>query len=96
MYSVSSSPTSGDNAAEILWSDLITAYDRAHLFTYARLLDAEAAGASRRQMMEGILGLDAQRAASDGQLSLHLARARWMRKAGYRQLLSENDSAYPA
>ena len=89
MYRVSSNPDSRDATVGFVWSDDITAYDEAHLFTYARLLDAVAAGASRRQMMEGILGLNAQHAASDAQLSLHLKRAHWMRRTGYRQLLSE-------
>lgn len=86
------SPTGVDaDAAELSWSERITRYDAAHLFTYAQLLDAEAAGASPKQMMECILGLDAERAASEVELSHHLERARWMRRTGYRLLLSERD-----
>ena len=89
MHSPSSNPDNHDGIGGFLWSDAVTRYDEAHLFTYAQLLDAAAAGASRSQMIENILGLDPRHAASEAQLSLHLKRAQWIRTTGYRQLLSE-------
>ncbi|MDE2466507.1 MAG: DUF2285 domain-containing protein [Alphaproteobacteria bacterium] len=74
--------------AGLSWSDVITAYDETHLFTYAQLLDAEAAGHSRDWMIEAILGLEARDPAASDQVRLHLARAHWMRETGYRLLLS--------
>ncbi len=89
MQNPSSNPDNHDGTGGLQWSDAITQYDEAHLFTYAQLLDAAAAGASRSQMIESILGLDSRHAASEAQLSLHLKRAQWIRTTGYCQLLSQ-------
>ncbi|MFZ5930434.1 MAG: DNA -binding domain-containing protein [Pseudomonadota bacterium] len=67
----------------------LTDYDRAHLTTYIRLLDAAAQSAGWEQAASLILGMDAKsepdraRRAYDS----HLARAQWMTAAGYRDLL---------
>lgn len=67
----------------------LTAYDRAHLVTYMRLLDAEKAGADWREVARLVLGIDPAmeeeraRRAHD----THLARARWLGAHGYRDLL---------
>lgn len=69
--------------------DTLTAYDRAHFKLYIRLLDAEAAGADWREAVEILFGidpaLDPERAR--GVHDSHLARAHWMTRHGYRQLL---------
>jgi hypothetical protein len=91
MQSLPLIPAGAEDATALLWSETVTRYDVAHLFLYAHLLDAEAAGTSRRQMMEDILGLDAGRAAAEIQLTLHLNRAHWMRSTGYSLLLSEDN-----
>ncbi|MDX2204520.1 MAG: DUF2285 domain-containing protein [Hyphomicrobiaceae bacterium] len=69
----------------------ITAYDLAHKILYLRLLDAAAEGADWREVARIVLSLD-----PDGDPGLarrihdsHLARARWMAEAGYRDLLRQ-------
>lgn len=67
----------------------LTDYDRAHLMTYIRLLDAAAQSAGWEEAASSILGMDVKsepnrvRNAYDS----HLARAQWMTSAGYRDLL---------
>ena len=67
----------------------LTDYDRAHLTTYLRLLDAAADNPDWEEAARLILGMDAKsqpdraRRAYDS----HLARAQWMTSAGYRDLL---------
>jgi hypothetical protein len=70
-------------------SDRLTAYDESHLITYIRLLDADAEGADWREAVEIIFGLDPARDPERARIvhESHLARARWMTTAGYRQLL---------
>ncbi len=67
----------------------LTAYDKAHLKLYLRLLDAEADGAAWEEVVEVLFGLDPaaepQRAAKIH--AAHLARAQWMTASGYRHLL---------
>ena len=69
--------------------DVLTAYDRAHFVTYLRLLDADAMGVDWKETAHSVLSLnlaadvDAARRVYDA----HLTRARWMTRAGYRQLL---------
>ena len=72
-------------------SDHITTYDRAHLLLYARLLDAAATGTGEDEMIRDLLELEPDNAAAARSLEAHLARARWMRETGYRQLVSEAD-----
>ena len=67
----------------------VTDYDRAHLPTYLRLLDATSEGASWEEVARVVLGLDpllepdrARRAHET-----HLARARWLTEHGYRDIL---------
>lgn len=66
-----------------------TDYDRTHLTTYLRLLDAASKGAPWEEVARIVLGLDpalepdrARRAWES-----HLARARWLTEHGYRDLL---------
>lgn len=71
-------------------SDTLTEYDERHLVTYLRLLDAAAEGADWREAVRIIFevdpseDLDFARRLHDS----HLARARWMTQAGYRDLLA--------
>jgi len=70
----------------------LTDYDRAHLTTYLRLLDAAADNADWEEAASLILGMHAKsqpdraRRAYDS----HLARAQWMTSAGYRDLLQSS------
>ncbi|NQE65556.1 DNA -binding domain-containing protein [Caulobacter sp. RHG1] len=78
--------TIGDTAPD---SATLTDYDRQHLKTYLRLLDADAAGADWREVAAIVLGLDpeADPAAAQARHASHLARARWLIAGGYRDLL---------
>ena len=71
-------------------SDHLTDYDRSHLKTYLRLLDAAAEDADWREVATLVLGLDpgidAERARRVH--AAHLERAKWMTQTGYRDLLS--------
>ena len=71
-------------------SDHLTDYDRGHLKTYARLLDAAAEQADWREVASIVLGLDAKCAPERARRvhEAHLQRARWMTTTGYRDLLS--------
>ena len=68
----------------------LTGYDRLHLKTYARLLDAAADDADWQEAARIVLGLDVRgdpdraRRAYDA----HLSRARWMSQSGYRTILN--------
>lgn len=70
----------------------LTDYDRAHLTTYLRLLDAAADNPDWEEAASLILGMDAKsqpdraRRAYDS----HLARAQWMTSAGYRDLIQSS------
>ncbi|WP_157016628.1 DNA -binding domain-containing protein [Mesorhizobium xinjiangense] len=70
-------------------SPALTAYDRRHMATYARLLDAEADGACWEEIVEVIFGLDPE---TDPEwasriYTSHIARARWMSEHGFRHLV---------
>lgn len=80
---------SGDFLDEPPAEDRLTDYDRAHLATYLRLLDAQADAADWREAVEVIFGID-PKLDHDRALRVHtthLARARWMTENGYRDLL---------
>ncbi len=73
-------------------SEHVTEYDRGHVKTYLRLLDAAADNADWREVADLVLGLDV---ASDPEHAhrvhdAHLARARWMTTDGYRDLLRDD------
>ena len=67
----------------------LTEYDRAHLATYLRLLDAEADDAAWQEAVRVIFGLDPAKEPERAERvhASHLARARWMTEHGYRDLL---------
>jgi hypothetical protein len=67
----------------------LTDYDKSHLVTYLRLLDAAAENAPWEEAARIILGLDPAKHAEAARhiYDSHLARARWMSDHGYRDLL---------
>lgn len=69
----------------------LTDYDRSHLVTYLRLLDAAEAAAPWEDVARILLGLDTagNPDASRRVYEAHLARARWMSDHGYRALLRD-------
>jgi hypothetical protein len=69
----------------------LTDYDRAHLVTYLRLLDAEQANANPEEVMRLVLGLDPRKdgARAKRVYDTHLARAHWMTKVGYHHILRD-------
>lgn len=81
-------------ADEVPWSEALTDYDRGHLTTYLRLLDAARDGADWREAARLVLGRDP----GDGEAEAracwesHMARARWMTQAGYRLLLEAGNT----
>lgn len=66
----------------------ITDYDRAHLPTYLRLLDAESDGAPWDEVARIVLDLDPTLAPDRARLTYdtHLQRAHWLTTHGYRDL----------
>ena len=72
----------------------VTAYDLTHKILYLRLLDAAAEGADWREVARTVLGLDLDRDPDQARRihDSHLARARWMTEAGYRDLLRQDST----
>lgn len=68
----------------------VTDYDERHFVTYLRLLEAAKQGADWREVAAIIFGIDsdAEPARAKAVHDNHLARARWMTQAGYRDLLA--------
>lgn len=67
----------------------IVDYDRAQGIVYLRLLDAEKEGATWEEAAKIILGIDPTREPERAKRAYdtHLARAKWMTKSGYKDLL---------
>jgi len=67
----------------------LTVYDDEHAVTYIRMLDADAEGADWWEVSRIVLHIDPQREPDRARRAFesHLARARWMTREGYRQLL---------
>lgn len=67
----------------------LTDYDRAHLATYLRLLDAETEGAHWEEVAKIVFGIDPKTDFARAELIYqnHLARARWMSNNGFRDLI---------
>jgi Uncharacterized conserved protein (DUF2285) len=76
-------------ADEVPWFDGLTDYDHTHFAVYARLLDAEADGASHGDIARIVLAIDPVTEPDRAKrcLASHLKRARWMSEHGYRHLL---------
>lgn len=70
-------------------ADTVTDYDLSHSKTYLRLLDALADGADWQDAARIVLGLDPKSDAVRAREihDAHLARAQWMTRSGYRDLL---------
>lgn len=68
---------------------LLTPYDEEHAVTYIRMLDADSEGADWREVSRIVLHIDPDRDAAGARRAYesHLARAKWMSRHGYRQLL---------
>lgn len=69
----------------------VTAYDKRHFVTYLRLLEAAKCQADWREVALILFGIDPE-AEPDRARTVHdshLARARWMTEAGYRDLLEQ-------
>lgn len=75
----------------------LTDYDRDHLITYLRLLDAEADGADWAEVARLVLGLDPQGESEKSRAVWvsHMRRAHWMRDSGYEHLLRESQDGKP-
>lgn len=74
--------------------DDLTDYDRSHVKLYMRLFDADADGADWREVVKVLFGIDPTREPQRARQvhDSHLARARWMTRTGYRQLLRQTDT----
>jgi len=70
-------------------ADVLTAYDREHLATYLRLLDADAEGADWTEVARIVLNIDPAREPERARRAWesHLSRAKWMTERGYQHLL---------
>jgi hypothetical protein len=67
-------------------SDTITDYDRAHLVTYLKLLDAKAMNIDWGVIARNVLDIEADIETARRAYAAHLARARWMTQMGYCEL----------
>lgn len=67
-------------------SDAVTDYDRDHLVTYLRLLDAAREGADWREATRLVLGRDPDHPGAHACWESHLRRAEWMTRTGYKDL----------
>ena len=69
----------------------LTDYDRQHLVTYLRLLDAETAQANPEEVMRLVLRIDPRKEPERARRAYetHLARAQWMTKTGYHHVLRD-------
>jgi hypothetical protein len=67
----------------------LTEYDKEHMITYMRVLDADQQGADWREVSRIVLRIDPDTEADRARLAFesHLSRARWMAEQGYRHLL---------
>jgi Uncharacterized conserved protein (DUF2285) len=67
----------------------LTVYDEEHAVTYMRMLDANAEGADWREVSRIVLHIDPEREPDRARRAYdsHLARAKWVTRHGYRQLL---------
>ena len=72
-------------------ADKLTDYDRLHLITYIRLLDADADGIPWEEAASSILHIDPETEPERARRAhqSHLARAQWMTRVGYRHILTD-------
>ena len=69
--------------------DKLTDYDRLHLITYIRLLDADTGGILWEEASRSILHIDPETEPKRAKRAhrSHLARAQWMTRVGYHPIL---------
>ena len=69
-------------------ADAITSYDRDHMITYLRTLDAHAEGIAWEDVARMVLHIGPEREPDRAKRAYesHLARAKWMTEKGYRHL----------
>ena len=82
-------PSSIANAAPL--DPHLTDYDRAHIVTYLRLLDAAEDAAPWADVCRIVLGIDPTKDTATARrvYDSHLTRARWISDHGYRDLLQQ-------
>jgi Uncharacterized conserved protein (DUF2285) len=75
-------------------ADTLTAYDKDHLVTYLRLLDANTEGADWTEAARIVLGLDPEQEPHRARAvwQSHLERAKWMTAHGYKGLVRSGSS----
>jgi hypothetical protein len=85
------SPVVADTAPS---ADTLTPYDKDHLVTYLRLLDASTQGADWTEAARIVLGMDPQREPQRARAvwESHLERAKWMTTHGYKDLVHSGSS----
>tara|TARA_A200000159_G_scaffold127354_1_gene122958 strand:+ start:961 stop:1242 length:282 start_codon:yes stop_codon:yes gene_type:complete len=68
----------------------LTPYDQRHAVTYVRLLDAEKENADWQEVVRIVLRIDpdAEPTRARRAYDSHLARAKWVARHGYRELLA--------
>lgn len=73
------------------WAEIITLYDRQHILTYARLLDAERDNVDWRDGVREILRQDPDKDPRAAQIcwESHLERARWISTVGFQQAVDQ-------
>jgi hypothetical protein len=74
---------------EAPWSEDVTAYDKAHLKIYIRLLDAKAQGAHSDEVCTVLFGINPAKEPDRARKTYetHHRRAVWFTEIGYRKLL---------
>jgi hypothetical protein len=82
-------PLDPDVADQAPTDPAVTTYDEEHIFTYLRLLDADAEGADWCEVARLVLHIDPEREPARARIAFdsHLIRAKWMTEQGYRHLL---------
>jgi hypothetical protein len=82
-------PLNPDVADAAPADSVLTVYDEEHIFTYLRMLDADAEGADWREVAQLVLHIDPELELDRARRAFdtHLTRAKWMTEHGYRHLL---------
>jgi hypothetical protein len=78
-------------ADEAPWSEEVTAYDKAHLKIYMRLLDAKEQGAHPDEVCKLLFGIDPVEEGERARIAYetHQRRAVWFTQVGYCKLLGD-------
>ena len=82
-------PQDSTVADEAPTSGQLTAYDRSHMLTYIRLLDAATEGAAWEEVCSVLFAIDAaeEPLRARRMYNSHMRRAEWFSRQGYRDLL---------